>query len=68
MKVSPTSLAILCVCLVSVSAWWDIGHMTVAQVAVNRLKELKQDEALAKFTKLIDGFANLTDGKSNSFV
>ena len=68
MRVSPTSLTILCICLVSVSAWWDIGHMTVAQVAVDRLKELNQEEALNKFTKLIDGFANLTDGKSNSFV
>ena len=68
MKVTPTTLAILCICLVSVSAWWDIGHMTVAQIAVNRMQDLGHQDALDKFTKLIEGFSNLTDGRSNSFV
>ena len=40
MKITPTSasLLVLSLCLGCVVGWWDIGHMTVSQIAVNRLK------------------------------
>lgn len=53
MKVTPTSLVLFSICLVSVVGWWEIGHMATAQVAVNRLKELGHQDALDKFTKLV---------------
>jgi len=39
MQKSPYIL-ILIFCLASVNCWWEIGHITVAQIAEKRLKNL----------------------------
>lgn len=39
MQKSPLFLALV-LCLVSVNCWWEIGHITVAQIAEKRLKAL----------------------------
>ena len=62
------SLLVFAICLVSVAGWWDTGHMAVAQFAENRLKEIGEEDALNKFTELVKGFENLTDGRTNTFV
>ena len=68
MKVTITGILLLCLSLSSVTAWWEIGHMTVSQVAQLRLQDLGETTALDKFTELIVAFSNLTDGRTNTFV
>lgn len=68
MRITPTSVFLLTFLLASASCWWEIGHMTVAQIAANYLKDQGHEQALNKFTALIDGFANLSDGRTNTFV
>ena len=50
------------------TCWWEVGHMAVAQIAEKRLQELNQSVALDKMNQLIKAFANLSDGRSNTFV
>lgn len=50
------------------TCWWEVGHMAVAQIAEKRLQELNQSAALDKMNQLIKAFANLSDGRSNTFV
>lgn len=64
-SVSFVVFAVLCV---SVSCWWEVGHMVVAQIAEKSLNLLGENVALAKFTTLVKAFENLTDGRSNTFV
>jgi hypothetical protein len=59
---------VLIASLSSVNCWWEFGHLAVAQIAEKRLKNLGETAALSKFTTLIDAFAELTDGRSNSFI
>ena len=42
--------------------------MTVAQIAEDYLTKIEQKQSYDKFNSLIAAFANLTDGRSNSFV
>lgn len=55
-------------CISSVTCWWEIGHMTVAQIAEKRLKTIGEAAALDKFNQLVKAFSSLTDGRSNTFV
>jgi hypothetical protein len=48
-------------------AWWEVGHMLTAQVAELHLKQ-NNPEVLAWAECLIQDFADLTDGRSNTFV
>ena len=68
MKIGASSLLVFSICLMSVAGWWDTGHMTVAQIATNYLKSTGGENALNKFTQLVEAFSNLTDGRTNSFV
>lgn len=45
---------LLFICLLgAVSAWWDKGHMLVAQIALNRLTDTNQFLAIDRFKALI---------------
>lgn len=60
---------LLLICLLgAVSAWWDKGHMLVAQIALNRLTETNQFYVKDKFKALIEAFNGLTDGRSNTWA
>lgn len=63
-----SAIVLFCICLGSVTAWWEIGHMAVSKIAENRLKELNETAALDKFTALVESFNDFTDGRSNTFV
>jgi len=55
---------ILLILLSTAYAWWEVGHMMTAQVALNTLRPDVAEWA----TSLVNDFNSLTDGKSNSFV
>lgn len=60
---------VLLLCLLGLAAaWWDKGHMLVAQVAYNRLTDTKQYYARDQFKALLEAFNTLTDGRSNTWA
>ena len=54
--------------LVLSQAWWDKGHMLVAQVAYDHLTARNSIGARDRFDALIKAFVNLTDGRSDTFM
>jgi hypothetical protein len=64
----PLYFLILIATLSSVNCWWELGHLLVAQISEKRLKNIGETHSLDRFNELIDAFAELTDGRSNTFV
>lgn len=64
-----STLAIVLICFAAfANCWWEVGHMAVTQIAEKRLKELGQTDALEHMVQLVQAFAPLSDGRSNTFV
>lgn len=65
----PISIFVCLLLLANLSlAWWDVGHMTVAQIAELYLIENGKVDAFNKFNQLILAFKGRTDGKTDTFV
>lgn len=64
-------LIVVSICLIFLSqealAWWEVGHMMVAQVAKFQLQKDNAD-VLAWAEGLVQDLNSLTDGRSNNFV
>ena len=64
---SSVSLTALLLLIVPILGWSDVGHMLVSRIAEINLMGSNITQ-YNDFSKIIDGFSKLTDGKSNTFV
>jgi len=59
---------VLLLCAVSLnSAWWEVGHMMVAQIAWNEMYRLNKT-TLTRCEEIVQSLNSLADERSHDFI